>query len=156
MEDISGFGAVLLFIVGGILFILATLFVGKLLRPNRPNIEKQMTYESGEDPVNVAWNVFNIRFYIIALIFLLFETELVFLFPWGIIFSDKELIRQTNGSWGIFALIEIFVFVGLLVIGLAYVWKNGMLDWVKSSPKKSRFQSPVPPELYQELNEKYK
>ena len=71
----SAFGEVLLFIIVGILFILITLLVSRLIRPDRPNPEKLSTYESGEEPVSTAWSQFNIRFYVIALIFLLFEVE---------------------------------------------------------------------------------
>ena len=89
--EISGFGTVLLFILGGLFFIIVALFMGKLLRPNHPNEEKMTTYESGEEPVNNAWGAFNVRFYVIALIFILFEVELVFLFPWAIVFADADL-----------------------------------------------------------------
>ena len=75
--EISGFGTVLLFLVGGGLFVSFTLLVGRFLRPNRPNEEKQTTYESGEDPISNAWVNFNVRYYVIALIFLLFELELL-------------------------------------------------------------------------------
>lgn len=156
MESISGFGVVLLFIIGAVVFLAVTLLVGKLLRPNRPNEEKNTTYESGEDPVNAAWSIFNIRFYIIALAFLLFEAELVFLFPWALIFADETLIESTNGQWGIFSLIEVFIFIGLLILGLIYIWANGMLDWVKPKPEKSDYQSPIPSREYEELNRKYK
>lgn len=155
MDSISGFGVVLLFIIGGVGFLMVTLFVGKLLRPVRPNEEKNTTYESGEDPVNSAWSIFNIRFYIIALVFLIFEAELVFLFPWALIFSNKQLINETDGLWGIFSLIEIFIFVGILFLGLVYVWVNGMLDWVKPNPEKSSYRSKVPMQEYQEFNKKF-
>ena len=81
MNEISGFGIVLLFIIGGLGFVLIMLLIGRFLRPDRPTEEKQTTYESGEDPSGTAWGQFNVRFYVIALIFLLFEAELVFLFP---------------------------------------------------------------------------
>ncbi|XOV91975.1 MAG: NADH-quinone oxidoreductase subunit A [Bacteroidota bacterium] len=155
MDVISGFGIVLLFIIGGIAFLMVTLFAGKLLRPNRPNEEKNTTYESGEDPVNTAWSIFNIRFYIIALVFLLFEAELVFLFPWALIFADEKLITETNGAWGTFSMIEIFIFIGILVLGLVYVWSNGMLDWIKPKPDASDFKSPIPASEYEEFNKKY-
>src|SRR5687767_10020783 len=128
---ISEFGEVLLFIIGGFLFIAVTLFVSRLIRPNRPNAEKLSTYESGEEPISSAWSQFNIRFYIIALIFLLFEVEIVFLFPWSTIFANKELIKETNGVWGWFSLFEMLVFIIVLALGLAYAWVNGHLDWVK-------------------------
>lgn len=131
-----------------------TLLVGKLLRPVRPNEEKQTTYESGEDPVRSAWSIFNIRFYVIALIFLLFETELVFLFPWATVFADKEMNTATEGLWGKFSLIETFIFIGILALGLAYVWANGMLDWAKPKPKASNYKSKIPATAYTHINEK--
>jgi NADH-quinone oxidoreductase subunit A len=153
---LSAFGEVLLFIVVGIIFIVVTLFVSKLIRPHRPNPEKLSTYESGEEAIGSAWPQFNIRFYIIALIFLLFEVEIVFLFPWSTIFANKALITETKGSWGWFALVEMVIFIVVLALGLAYAWKNGHLDWVKPDPKPTPFSSPVPKAQYDALNEKYK
>ena len=152
----SAFGEVLLFILAGSLFIIITLFVSKLLRPNRPNPEKLSTYESGEEPLSSAWPQFNIRFYIIALIFLLFEVEIVFLFPWSTIFANKELVKETAGLWGWFSLVEMFVFILVLAVGLAYAWANGHLDWIKPDPKPTEFSSPVPKDSYHAINEKYK
>lgn len=153
---LSAFGEILLFIIAGILFILVTLFVSRLVRPNRPNPEKLSTYESGEETVSSAWNQFNVRFYVVALIFLLFEVEIVFLFPWSTIFANPTLIEQTGGSWGWFAMIEMLIFIVVLALGLAYVWVNGYLDWVKPNPTPTRFESNVPKKLYSEINEKYK
>ncbi|MFT4737710.1 MAG: NADH-quinone oxidoreductase subunit A [Cyclobacteriaceae bacterium] len=153
--EISGFGVVLLFLIGGGAFISITLLVGRFLRPNRPSPEKLSTYESGEDPVNSAWVNFNVRYYVIALIFLLFELELVFLFPWGVVFGDVELIASTGGLWGWFSLTETFIFIGMLAVGLIYVWSSGMLDWIKPNPKPEQYKSGVPTERYQELNRKY-
>jgi NADH-quinone oxidoreductase subunit A len=153
---LSAFGEVLLFIVVGIIFIVVTLFVSKIIRPHRPNPEKLSTYESGEEAIGSAWPQFNIRFYIIALIFLLFEVEIVFLFPWSTIFANKALISETNGKWGWFALIEMVVFILVLALGLAYAWKNGHLDWVKPDAKPTPFSSPVPKAKYDAVNEKYK
>jgi NADH-quinone oxidoreductase subunit A len=154
MSEISGFGTVLLFIVGAIGLIIILLFVGKILRPNNPNDEKLTTYESGEVPVGSAWGKFNVRFYVIALIFLLFEAELVFLFPWATIFGDENLINESNGLWSQFSLIETFIFIGILGVGLAYVWAKGMLDWVKPRPKGTNFKSQIPLEEYQKFNER--
>jgi NADH-quinone oxidoreductase subunit A len=129
--------------------------MGKLLRPNHPNEEKMTTYESGEEPVNNAWGAFNVRFYVIALIFILFEVELVFLFPWAIVFADADLITTTEGLWGWFALIETIIFVLILVLGLAYVWANGMLEWERPVIEKNTFVSQVPQKFYTRLNDKY-
>jgi NADH-quinone oxidoreductase subunit A len=153
---ISEFGEVLLFLVGGVIFLLVSLFVAKLIRPNRPNEQKLATYESGEEPLGSAWTQFNIRFYIVALIFILFEVELIFLFPWATVFSRKELIDETNGLWGWFSFVEMVIFILVLALGLAYAWVNGLFDWVKPEQKPSDFKSSVPKEMYDKVNEKYK
>ena len=152
----TGFEEVLIYMIGGVVFLLGGLLTSKLLRPDRPNEEKLTTYESGEDPVSSAWGQFNIQFYIVALVFLLFEVELVFLFPWAIVFSDQELIQATNGVWGWLAFVEMAVFVGVLILGLAYVWRKGYLDWEKPAVEKPIFDSVVPMERYKAINEKYK
>ena len=152
---ISEFGEVLLFIIGGALFIISTLFVSRLLRPNRPNVEKLAAYESGEDAVGPAWIQFNVRFYIVALIFLLFEVEIIFLFPWATVFAKKELIEQTNGKWGWFAVIEAVIFIVVLALGLIYAWVKGHLEWIKPDPQPTPHQSPVPKEFYQRINQQY-
>lgn len=155
MPDISGYGIILLFLIGGSGFILLTVFASWVLRPSRPNAEKLATYESGEEPVGSAWGNFNIRFFVIALVFLLFEVELVFLFPWATVFANEELNAGTQGLWGKFALVETFIFITILAIGLVYVWRKGMLDWVKPTPKSSDYESKIPEDAYQQINEKY-
>lgn len=148
MNEISGFGIVLLFIIGGLGFVLIMLLIGRFLRPDRPTEEKQTTYESGEDPSGTAWGQFNVRFYVIALIFLLFEAELVFLFPWATVFGKEELVNGSNGLWAKFSMIETFIFIGILAVGLAYVWGNGMLEWVKPKPIDSSYKSKIPSSAY--------
>jgi NADH-quinone oxidoreductase subunit A len=154
-QSISSWGQVLLFIIGGLLFVSGALLVSKIIRPSRPNHEKLTSYESGEDPIGSPWVQFNIRFYVIALIFLLFEVEIVFLFPWATIFADKKLIAETGGEWGWVAMTEMIIFIGLLAVGLVYAWTNGHLDWIKSKPQVSNFKSPVPHDLYKKINEQY-
>jgi NADH-quinone oxidoreductase subunit A len=141
--------------VGGLAFVAISFTVNYLIRPNRPNEEKLTSYECGEDPSGTAWGRFNIRFYVVALIFVLFDVELVFLFPWATIFGNKTLIAETSGKWGWFALAEMGVFVGLLALGLAFAWAKGYLEWVKPNPKPSKFVSPVPKEMYEEVNKRY-
>ena len=153
---LSAFGEVLLYIIGGVLFILISLFASRLLRPNRPNPQKQSTYESGEEPISAAWSQFNVRFYIVALIFLLFEVEILFLFPWATVFAKKELLEETNGLWGWFSVIEVVIFIAVLGLGLAYAWVNGHLDWIKPDPKPTEITSPVPRHLYDNINNIYK
>mgnify|MGYP001801496780 CR=1 FL=1 len=146
---------IIIFIFGSLAFLLGGLFTSWILRPKRPNDQKLSTYESGEEPLGSARGRVNARFYLIALIFLLFEVEIIFLFPWSTVFGNKELIDATNGLWGWFALTEMFVFIGILGLGLAYVWKKGHLDWPKSETKVSDFKSPVPAKLYEKVNRKY-
>lgn len=153
--QLSEFGEILLFIVGAIIFVVGGLITAYLVRPHRPNIEKNTSYECGEDPTGTAWGQFNIRFYVIALIFILFDVEIVFLFPWATVFGNKALIESTNGLWGWFSIFEMMVFVGILVLGLAYAWGKGYLDWVKPPIDKPAFNSKVPEKLYEAINEKY-
>lgn len=145
-----------LFLAGGLGFVLVALLVSRLIRPNRPSAQKQMPYESGEMPQGPAWVQFNLRFYVLALVFILFEVEVVFMFPWAVVFGDAQLHQQTDGSWGWFALAEMLIFILILVLGLVYTWKMGHLDWVKSKPHVQDVDSPVPPDLYKAINEKYK
>lgn len=127
---------------------MVTLLVGKILRPVKPTSEKQTTYESGEEPSGTAWGQFNVRFYIVALIFLLFEAELVFLFPWATVFGDEQLMAETDGLWAKFTMVETFFFVGILLVGLAYVWAKGMLEWVRPKPKSTEYISKIPVKAY--------
>ena len=83
--------------------------------------DKLISYECGEIPEGSAWVKFNIRFYVVALIFLIFDVEIVFLFPWAVVFQEL----------GLLAFIEAFIFILILVVGYAYVWMKGDLDWVK-------------------------
>lgn len=152
---LTDFGIILLFILTAFAFIALILFLARLLRPSRPNVEKLSTYESGEEPIGNAGIQFNIRFYVVALIFVLFDVELVFLFPWATVFGRANLLAQTNGQWGWFALTEALLFVGVLALGLAYAWAKGYLDWVKPSPQIPTVSNPVPTDYYQRINEKY-
>lgn len=151
--EIQEFGTILLFIIGGIAFVAITLFASFLVRPKRPNPEKLTTYECGEDAVGNTWGYFNIRFYLVALLFVLFEVEILFLFPWATVFGQKELIEGTQGQWGWFALIEVILFVGILALGLAYAWTKGYLDWVRPTPKKTDFVSKIPTSAYDKINQ---
>ena len=153
--QLSEFGHVLLFILGGIAFVLLALTVARFIRPNRPNEEKLSAYECGEEAVGSPWTNFNVRFYIIALIFVLFEVEVVFLFPWAVVFGNAELIKETNGLWGWFALAEVFLFVFILALGLVYAWVKGYLDWIRPEPLIEKFESKVPKKLYEDLNQRY-
>ncbi len=89
------------------------------LRPNKPTKIKSDTYECGVEPIGGRWELFNFRYYMFAILFVIFDVEVVFLYPWAAKFNQLEL----------FALIEMAVFVGILVVGLAYAWRKNDLDW---------------------------
>ena len=101
--------------------LLGALVLWAALRPSRASEEKLTTYECGEEPVGSAWVQFNIRFYVFALIFVVFDVEAVFLLPWATVF--REL--------GVIAYLEGLAFVAILVVALAYVWRKGDLAWVR-------------------------
>ena len=123
----TGYYIALIFFLVGTVFVFVTLFVSKLIHPTSKQPQKLSTYECGEEPVGQSWIQFNNRFYVIALIFVIFDVEIVFLYPWAVVF--KEI--------GLLALIEMFIFLFILLVGLAYVWVKGDLDWVKPKPKLS-------------------
>ena len=121
------FANVLLILVGGFVFVAINLILSRFLQTRLPSIEKEMPYECGEEPIGDTRIKFNTRFYVIALIFLIFDVEIVFLFPWGVVF--RKLIE--DGA-GILAFSEMFVFILILLVGLAYVWAKGDLEWIRS------------------------
>jgi len=120
------FANVLLFSATAILFVFGSLLAGHFLRPSAPTREKSMIYECGEKPIGQAWFNFNPRFYLIALVFVIFEVEIAFMFPVASVY--KSFIEKGQG---LLAFAEIFVFVAILAVGLAYVWAMGDLEWVK-------------------------
>lgn len=116
------FGVVLFFIVTGLLIGIVAITISSFIRPHHPTEQKLQIYECGETPVGTPWMQFNNRFYTVALVFIIFDVEVVFLFPWAVVF--KEL--------GAFAFLEMFVFVAILAAGLVYAWAKGDLEWVRS------------------------
>jgi len=114
------FGTIFLFLLLGIILISIILILQRLLAPSNPSKDKQSTYECGEEAEGSAWVQFNIRFYVIALIFLIFDVEVVFLYPWAVVFMKL----------GLFAFVEMAVFLAILIVGLASVWRTSDLAWV--------------------------
>ena len=93
--------------------------ISALLRPDRHQEQKYIAYESGADPIGSMWSQSQVRYYIFALLFVMFDVEAVFIFPWA-----------TQLEWfGTFGLIEMFVFIGILMLGLVYAWRKGVLKW---------------------------
>jgi NADH:ubiquinone oxidoreductase subunit 3 (subunit A) len=122
---LTGYAGVLAFIVVALAFLVVNLLLWKVLRPSRFSEEKLTTYECGENPTGSAWVQFNIRFYVFALIFIIFDVEAVFLLPWAVVF--REL--------GMLAFVEGLVFIAILVVALAYVWRKGDLEWVRAEDR---------------------
>lgn len=196
----------LLFIAVGAGFILVHLLAGKLIRPNKPGAEKGTIYECGEPTIGSAWVQFDLRFYVVALLFVIFDVEVAFFFPWAEVFgkanavaavepnfkdgkvamSDQELRdygqkvadlmppytanertiadyrdpaklkdrlteqefeanRETAHGLGVLALGEIVVFFGVLLIGFAYLWRRGDLEWVRSLAERAGRPVPTAP-----------
>jgi len=112
--NVVWFGATAL-LVGGLLLGLAA-----LVRPSKPSFDKGIAYESGVDPVGIGWSQSQIRYYVFALLFVIFDVEAVFLFPWA----------ASIERYGTFGLVAMLVFIVLLLDGLVYAWKRGLLRWV--------------------------
>lgn len=120
------FANVLVFAATAVLFVFGSLLGGRFLRPDAPTREKSLIYECGEKPIGQAWFNFNPRFYLIALVFVIFEVEIAFMYPVASVY--RSFIERGQG---LLAFGEIFVFVAILAVGLAYVWVMGDLEWVK-------------------------
>ncbi len=110
---------VAIFGILGVVLVGAFLGLGRLIRPSNPTAQKVETYESGVDPTGDMWSQANIRYYVFALLFVLFDVEAVFIFPWALSFVDI----------GPMAYFEMVIFIGILAVGLVYAWKKGALQW---------------------------
>lgn len=150
-SQLTEFGKIFIFLITGIVLVLVTFFIAKLVAPNKPTAEKLTSYECGEEPVGSSWMQFNSRFYVIALIFLLFDVEMVFIFPWATVFGQHNLIAA-DGRWGWLTLIEMFIFVGVLILGLVYVWVKGDLEWIKPKQVIPEVQNAIPTSVYDQIN----
>jgi NADH-quinone oxidoreductase subunit A len=122
---LASHSAILSFLLVAVGFVTVNLLLWKVIRPSRFSEEKLTTYECGENPTGSAWIQFNIRFYVFALLFIIFDVEAVFLLPWAVVF------RQL----GPLALVEGLVFIGILAVALAYVWRKGDLEWVRTEDR---------------------
>jgi NADH-quinone oxidoreductase subunit A len=124
-DFLTAHATILVFLVLVVGSLLGALVLWAALRPNRRSEEKLTTYECGENPQGSAWIQFNIRFYVFALIFIVFDVEAVFLLPWAVVFRKLGLVAFTEG----------LVFIAILAVGLAYVWRKGDLEWVRSEDR---------------------
>ena len=122
---LTEFGKAFIFIILGLVFVFMGLLVAKIIRPNNPTEEKLLSYECGEDPIGPQWMRFNIRFYVVALIFILFDVELVVLFPWALIYQKLGMYAYVAGA----------LFIMILFLADFYLWSKGDLEWVRPEPR---------------------
>ncbi len=171
MTDIVGH--FLLFTLVAIGFLLAPLLLGKLLRPHVPSLEKEATYECGEPTIGSSYIQFDLRFYVVALLFIIFDVEVVFFFPWAAVYGNliqltdsllspaqrvqlsEQLLTLPSGSLtpetaikaeaaltlAKVAVVDVLAFFAVLLVGFAYVWKRGDLDWVRAVAEQSKLSS---------------
>jgi len=128
------YSPIILLIIFAVILLALPLLIQSIISPTQnKGGEKLIPYECGEIPEGSAWVKFNIRFYVIALIFIIFDVEVIFMFPWATVFQENK----------IFYFIEMFIFMAILFVGLAYVWVKGDLDWVKMKLKyaKGRYKN---------------
>lgn len=118
---LTEFGKAFIFILLAAIFVVFVVYVAKLIRPARPTKEKLTTYECGENPEGTPWVKFNIRFYVVALIFLIFDVEVVLLIPWALGYK----------AFGMTGFLVGLIFLVLLGLGMAYEWRKGDLEWEK-------------------------
>jgi len=133
------FGAIAAFAVMAVAFAFGGITIGRIAGPKLPNPAKSIIYECGELPIGTAWFNFNPRFYLIALVFVIFEVEIALTFPVVVVY--KEWIARSL-TLGLVALGELLLFTAILVLGLAWVWVHGDLEWVK---KLAQVDQPAPP-----------
>jgi NADH-quinone oxidoreductase subunit A len=131
---LTEFGKIFIFMLTAVLFTVVAIFAARLIRPARPTYEKLLTYECGEDAIGSPWVKFNIRFYVVALIFLIFDVEVVLLIPWALVYQNYGMGGYLVGV----------VFLVLLGLGMAYEWRKGDLEWERIKP--------VPPTLKKKIN----
>ena len=155
-------GYLVLFTFVAASFLLITLLVGKLVRPTKPNPEKNAIYECGEPTIGSSWVQFDLRFYVVALLFVIFDVEVAFFFPWAVVFGktiriadpsadtaqiqkpltelgfsggavDLAATQRSAHSFALIAFVDLLVFFGVVLVGFFYLWKRGDLDWVRAA-----------------------
>ena len=165
-------GHFLVFTVAAISFLIAPLLLGRLVRPRLPTPEKDATYECGEPTIGTSYIQFDLRFYVVALLFIIFDVEVVFFFPWATVFGNamqladtalspearlqlsEQLLSVSPGTLaadqvisaesalklGWTSFVDVAAFFGVLLVGFAYVWKRGDLDWVRSTAAEEKIR----------------
>lgn len=130
IEVVSG---VLLFIIAGFLMAFAALVVGRYVRPKLYHPEKSAAYECGEPAVGDSWVQFDLRFYVVALVFIIFDVELAMFWPWAVVFGQADASTPAGFAVKSVALWDMLFFFGVVVVGFLYLWRFGYLDWVRAA-----------------------
>jgi NADH-quinone oxidoreductase subunit A len=146
--------SLLVFLAVGVAFLGANLLVGRLVRPRKPDPAKGQVYECGEEPVGDARVQFDLRFYVVALLFVVFDVEVAFFFPWAVVFGSATRAADAGlpaaeraaaaanlgqaaadpvamNALAVLAFLELLLFFGVLLVGFAYLWRRGDLEWVR-------------------------
>jgi NADH-quinone oxidoreductase subunit A len=140
---LTEFGKIFIFILTAIIFVVVAVFAAKLIRPARPTKEKLLTYECGEDVIGSPWVKFNIRFYVVALIFLIFDVEVVLLIPWALVYK----------GFGIGGFLVGGIFLFLLGLGMAYEWRKGDLEWARPKVEPPTLKKMIEEQTTNEIKE---
>jgi NADH-quinone oxidoreductase subunit A len=170
----------LVFLAVGSFFLFIHLVMGHFIRPNKPEPDKLTIYECGEPTVGSAWVQFDLRYYVVALLFVVFDVEVAFFFPWAVVFgtaldaahepddanraalmmtldpeprlpalpgqdAEAAVSQDTAKSWAWVAFADILVFFGVLMVGFAYLWRRGDIDWVRTIGHAKQAQPEVIP-----------
>ena len=128
------FATVLVFILLGVAFVVFLLLLSRVMRPFAPGADKASIYECGERPTGSPWIKFNIRFYVVALIFVVFDVEVVLLYPWATIYKEM----------GVVSFVYLLIFLVSLIEALAYVWKKKDLEWVRPEVRRKDVTATLP------------
>ena len=129
--------SITIFTAFGAAFVLVNMVMGALARPQIPNPEKLAVYECGEPSIGSSWVQFDLRFYIVALVYLIFDVEVALFYPWAVAWGNAAELGNKIGMSAFevrqVALVDMLFFFGVLMVGFAYLWRFGYLDWVRSA-----------------------
>lgn len=131
--------SITLFVFFGAAFVWANLLVGSLARPRAPHPEKGAVYECGEPAIGSGWVQFDLRFYIVALVYLIFDVEVALFYPWAVTYGSAANAGSPEATFALrqVALVDMLFFFGVLLVGFAYLWRFGYLDWIRAAPRAS-------------------
>ncbi len=127
--DLTSYFPILLFLAAVLLFAIGAVVASYLLGPKKPTAVKLMPYESGVDPIGSARMQFDVKFYLIAILFLVFDVELLFLYPWAVIAYSDGADPNWKATFGLIVFIEILIFLATLAIAYIYAWRKGVFQW---------------------------